>query len=114
MRASFIIYFRQTIKNRRTLLREAEERLKRTRDPTEIVDMLHILEASAMHFFLRAQMGKNAGRKPALPGRVFPCGDLVQRLGVEGAQVVVFHGEADLDWFAADFAVFDVGLGTDG
>ena len=49
--------------NRRTLLREAEERPKRTRDPMEIVDMLHILEASATHFFLRAQMGKNAGRK---------------------------------------------------
>ena len=49
--------------NRRTLLREAEERLKRTRDPMEIVDMLHILEASATHFFLRAQMAKNAGRK---------------------------------------------------
>ena len=63
MRASFIIYFRQTIKNRRTLLREAEERLKRTHDPMEIVDMLHILEASATHFFLRAQMGNNAGRK---------------------------------------------------
>jgi hypothetical protein len=49
-------------KNRRTLLREAEERLKRTHDPMEIVDMLHILEASATHFFLRAKMGKNAGR----------------------------------------------------
>ena len=50
-------------KNRRTLLREAEEALGRTRDPNEVVDMLHVIEESATHFFLRAKMGKNAGRR---------------------------------------------------
>jgi hypothetical protein len=40
-------------KNRRTLLREAEATLGRTRDPNETV---------ATHFFLRAKMGKCAGR----------------------------------------------------
>jgi hypothetical protein len=58
------------------LLREAEERLKRTRDPMEIVDMLHILEASATHFFLRAQMGKKPAGNPrqyrSASGRRFP------------------------------------------
>jgi hypothetical protein len=49
-------------KNRRTLLREAEEALGRTRDPNEVVDMLHVIEKAATHFFLRAKMGKNAGR----------------------------------------------------
>jgi hypothetical protein len=29
--------------------------------------------------------------------------------GVEAGEVVVFDGETDLDWFAADFAVFHVG-----
>jgi hypothetical protein len=45
------------------LLREAEEALGRTRDPNEVVDMLHVIEESATHFFLRAKMGKNAGRR---------------------------------------------------
>jgi hypothetical protein len=47
----------------RTLLREAEEALGRRRDPNEIVDMLHVIEKAASHFFIRAEMGKNAGRK---------------------------------------------------
>jgi hypothetical protein len=50
-------------KNRRTLLREAEEALGRGRDPNEIVDMLHVIEEAATHFFIRAELGKNAGRK---------------------------------------------------
>ena len=50
-------------KNRRTLLREAEEALGRGRDPNEIVDMLHAIERAATHFFIRAEMGKNAGRR---------------------------------------------------
>jgi len=50
-------------KNRRTLLREAEEALGRRRDPNEIVDMLHVIEEAAAHFFIRAEMGKNAGRR---------------------------------------------------
>jgi hypothetical protein len=44
------------------MLREAEETLGRTRDPNEIVDMLHVIERAASHFYLRAVMGKNAGR----------------------------------------------------
>jgi hypothetical protein len=49
----------------RTLLREAEEALGRTRDPNEIVDMLHVIEKAASHFYLRAEMGERSGtRKP--------------------------------------------------
>jgi hypothetical protein len=50
--------------NKRTLLRQAEEALGRTRDPSEIVDMLHVVEVAASHFYLRAVTGKNAGRDP--------------------------------------------------
>jgi hypothetical protein len=50
-------------KNRRTLLREAEERLKRTRDPNEVVDMLHVIGESATHFYLRAEMSKHSGTR---------------------------------------------------
>jgi hypothetical protein len=49
-------------RNKRTMLREAEETLGRTRDPNEIVDMLHVIERAASHFYLRAVMGKNGGR----------------------------------------------------
>jgi hypothetical protein len=52
-------------RNKRTLLREAEEALGRTRDPNEVVDMLHVIEKAASHFYLRAEMGKRSGtRKP--------------------------------------------------
>jgi hypothetical protein len=52
-------------RNKRTLLREAEEALGRTRDPNEIVDMLLVIEKAASHFYLRAEMGKHSGtRKP--------------------------------------------------
>jgi hypothetical protein len=34
-------------KNRRTLLREAEEAIGRTRDPNQVVDTLHIIEEAA-------------------------------------------------------------------
>jgi hypothetical protein len=40
--------------------------------------------------------------------------DLAKCLGAEAGEVVILHGETDLDWFAADFAVFDVGLAADG
>jgi hypothetical protein len=39
--------------------------LGRTRDPNEIVDMLHVIETPASRFFLRAATGKNAGRDPS-------------------------------------------------
>ena len=39
---------------------------------------------------------------------------LAEGSGVESRDVVIFHGKADLDWFAAYLAVFDVGLAADG
>ena len=50
-------------RNKRTLLREAEEALGRTRDPNEVVDMLHVIEKAASHFYLRAEMGKHSGTR---------------------------------------------------
>jgi hypothetical protein len=46
------------IKNRHTLLREAEERLKRTHDPMEIVDMLHILDGLGDAFLFAGEDGQ--------------------------------------------------------
>jgi hypothetical protein len=34
--------------------------------------------------------------------------------GVKTGDIIIFYSETDLDWFAADFAVFDVGLAADG
>jgi hypothetical protein len=46
-------------------LREAHKaRIDALREP-EIVDSLHVLERSMRHFFMRAEMGVNAGRKQA-------------------------------------------------
>jgi hypothetical protein len=46
-------------------LREAHKaRVDALREP-EIVDSLHVLERSMRHFFIRAEMGANAGRKQA-------------------------------------------------
>jgi hypothetical protein len=51
------------VKNKLTILREAHKaRIDALREP-EIIDSLHILERSARHFFMRAEMGVNAGRK---------------------------------------------------
>jgi hypothetical protein len=44
-------------RNRRTLLREAEEALGRTRDPNEVVDMLHVIEKAASHLALFLHWG---------------------------------------------------------
>jgi hypothetical protein len=41
-------------KNRKTLLREAEEALEHSRKPHEIADSLHVMESVMMHFYLRA------------------------------------------------------------
>jgi hypothetical protein len=50
-------------KNRLTLLREAHKaRIDALREP-EIIDSLHVLERAMRHFFMRAEMGVNAGRK---------------------------------------------------
>jgi hypothetical protein len=39
---------------------------------------------------------------------------LTEGFGVEGSEVIIFYGKADLNWFAAYLAVFDVGLTTHG
>jgi len=39
---------------------------------------------------------------------------LAEGLGIEAGEFVVFYGKADLDWFAAYLAVFNVGLAADG
>jgi hypothetical protein len=39
---------------------------------------------------------------------------LTEGLGVEGSEVIIFHSKADLNWFAAYLAIFDVGLTSDG
>jgi hypothetical protein len=51
-------------KNKRTLLREAEQHvgLKYT---DQVLDSLYVIESAMRHFFLRAEMGKNAGRNHA-------------------------------------------------
>jgi hypothetical protein len=59
--ACFILPRHHSAKNKRTLLRESEAALHIERDPNKVVDMLYIMERSATHFFLRAQLG--AGRK---------------------------------------------------
>jgi hypothetical protein len=63
-------------RNKRTLLREAEEALGRTRDPNEIVDMLHVIEKAASHSICgprwasalgrgsRRRLTKTIGRRP--------------------------------------------------
>jgi hypothetical protein len=50
-------------KNRRTLLREAEERLAIERDPIKIVDMVYVMEEAASFFFRRAVNGLRLKRK---------------------------------------------------
>ena len=48
--------------NRRTILREAEEHVG-ARYVDQMLDSLYVIETAMQHFFLRAEMGKNAGRK---------------------------------------------------
>jgi hypothetical protein len=38
---------------------------------------------------------------------------LAECLGIEAGEFVIFYGKADLDWFAAYLAVFDIGLAAD-
>ena len=49
-------------KNRRTLLREAEQFVG-SKYVDQVLDSLYVIERSAQHFFIRAEMGKNAGRR---------------------------------------------------
>jgi hypothetical protein len=39
---------------------------------------------------------------------------LAEGLGTEAGEFVIFYDKADLNWFAAYLAVFDVGLAADG
>jgi hypothetical protein len=49
-------------KNRRTILREAEEHVG-AKYVDQVLDSLYVIETAMQHFFIRAEMGKNAGRK---------------------------------------------------
>ena len=49
-------------KNRRTLLREAEAKAGKLRDPSEIFDTLYMIEVAASYFFQRA-LEPRKGRK---------------------------------------------------
>jgi hypothetical protein len=49
-------------RNKRTLLREAEQHVG-SKYVDQVLDSLYVLESSMGHFFIRAEMGKNAGRK---------------------------------------------------
>src|SRR5580658_10233877 len=49
-------------KNRRTLLKEAEQHVG-SKYVDQVLDSLYVIETAMRHFFIRAEMGKNAGRK---------------------------------------------------
>jgi hypothetical protein len=51
------------LKNRRTLLRGAEERLAIERDPVKIVNIVYVMEEAASFFFRRAVNGLRQKRK---------------------------------------------------
>ena len=44
------------------MLREAEQFVG-SKYVDQVLDSLYVIETAARHFFLRAEMGKNAGRK---------------------------------------------------
>ena len=49
-------------RNKRTLLKEAEQYVG-TRYADQVLDALYVIEKAMRHFFIRAEMGKNADRK---------------------------------------------------
>jgi hypothetical protein len=54
---------RARARNKRTLLREAEEDVDRAKATGEVpLDSVFVIEKAMRHFFIRAEMGKNAGR----------------------------------------------------
>jgi hypothetical protein len=57
-----MVAFCSCFRKKRSLLREAEDALGRTRDPNEIVDMLLVIEKAAPHFYLWAELGSTLGR----------------------------------------------------
>ena len=52
-------------KNRRTILKEAEQHVG-SKYVDQVLDSLYVIEMAMRHFYMRAEMGKNAGRKEAL------------------------------------------------
>jgi len=48
-------------RNKRTLLREAEQ-LAGSKYVDQVLDSHYVIEKAAQHFFIRAEMGKHAGR----------------------------------------------------
>jgi len=55
----------QGSRNRKTLLREAEEVLEHSRAPHEIADSVHVMETVMMHFFNQALSKKHLGKPEA-------------------------------------------------
>jgi hypothetical protein len=51
-------------RNKRTLLREAEQHVG-LKYVDRVLDCLYVLESAMRHFYVRAEMGKNAGRNHA-------------------------------------------------
>jgi hypothetical protein len=49
-------------RNKRTLLKEAEQHVG-SKYVDQVLDSLYVIEMAMGHFFIRAEMGKNAGRK---------------------------------------------------
>jgi len=49
-------------RNKRTLLKEAEQHVG-AKYVDRVLDSLFVIESAMQHFFIRAEMGKNAGRK---------------------------------------------------
>ena len=49
-------------RNKRTLLKEAEQHVG-SKYVDQVLDSLYVIEMATRHFFIRAEMGKNAGRK---------------------------------------------------
>ena len=50
------------VRNKRTPLKEAEQHVG-SKYVDQVLDSLYVLESSMGHYFIRAEMGKNAGRK---------------------------------------------------
>ena len=50
-------------RNKRTLLREAEQHVG-SKYVDQVLDCLYVIECSARHFFLRAEVAKNTDMKP--------------------------------------------------
>ena len=49
-------------RNKRTLLKEAEQHVG-SKYVDQVLDSLYVIEMATRHFFIRAEMGKNVGRK---------------------------------------------------